>query len=69
MKRKANVSSPASYVKHSDNLLETATPNKEKELCKRNLGKQKNMMKSKPFLMAWKNCMIRLMMVHLHLLL
>ena len=52
MKRKTNVSSPASYVKHSDNLLETATPNKEKGLCKRNLGKQKNMMKSKACLMA-----------------
>ena len=69
MKRKPNVSSPASYVKHSDNLLETATPNKEKELRKRNLGKQKNMMKSKAFLMAWKNCMIWLIIVHLLLLL
>ena len=69
MKRKPNVSSPASYVKHSDNLLETATPNKEKGLCKRNLGKQKNMMKSKACLMAWKNCMIWLIIVHLLLLL
>ena len=33
--------SPGSYTKHVDNLIEVATPNKEKEPCKRNLGKQK----------------------------
>ena len=36
-----NALRPASYAKHVDNLIEAATPNMEKELCKKNLGKQK----------------------------